>query len=253
MTQGWKEWAYKWVGIQNSCVRGCIYCFATEMALRYKRITTPEARQIFQARKNILNPDKKYPGRIAFPNTHDITESNYQKCRNYLDHLLKAGNDVLIVTKPDFSVIKQLIGDLLNYSEQVEFRITIGSRHSDVLKKFEPGASDFRERLECLSLLWQYSFHTSVSIEPYLSKDVAELIDDLWMWVERDIWVGKMNHLSRIAKYAPVVRELAPIYSDEVVKQIYYSIKKKFKKPVYGNLLERIKFKDSFRRALNNG
>ena len=244
MTKGWKEWADRWVGIQNSCSRGCVYCFATYLDLRYKRIHSPEQRLNFQQRKSILNPDKKYDGRIAFPNTHDITESNYQKCRNYLDRLLKAGNNVLIVTKPDFNVIEQLISDLENYRKQLEFRITIGSRHSDVLKQFEPGASDFRERLESLSLLSDYSFETSVSIEPFLSRDVATLIEEIYWAVSRDIWVGKMNHFNNIVKYRPEIKTLQQLYTDETLIAIYHELQQLQKRIPY--VRGKIKFKDTF-------
>jgi len=253
LTKGWSELVDLQLGIQNNCERGCPYCFATEMAIRYNRISDPLERIAYQKRAGIKNPDKKYPGVIGFPNSHDITMANYSECEDYLLRLLKAGNQVLIVTKPDYRVIELLISNLQDYRKQLEFMITIGSYDSEVLKKFEPGASDFLERLNCLSMLYTYSFETSAIFEPYLSRDVVGLIDRVYAWVTRDIWIGKMNHFNSIVKYAPEIEELRPLYSRETILAIHKEIVETFSKPVFDDLIERIKFKDTFRKIVGVG
>lgn len=251
-TTGWKEWAEQQFGIQNSCKNGCLYCFGTMSDMRFARIENPKDRLAYKPRKAIANPNKKYPGVVAFPNTHDIYYENYDKCEDYLLRLLVAGNKVLIVTKPDIRVIELLQTALREYRDQVEFRITIGSYNSTILKKFEPNASDFEERLSCLKLLFMQGWATSVSIEPYLSRDVVGLISRINPYVSRDIWVGKMNHLNRMVKYVPELEFLRPLYTNVIVKNIHCEIVETFSKPIFHNLIDHIKFKDTFRKIIGD-
>ena len=252
-TKGWNEWAKYRVGIQNSCEKGCPFCFAIYLDMKYKRISKPEERKTYKKRKGIKNPDKKYDGLIGFPNTHDITIQNYTECEDYLLRLLKAGNQVLIVTKPDYHIIELLISALSEYKEQLEFRITIGSYDNEVLKKFEPNASDFEERLLVLVTLFMAGFETSAAIEPYTSRDVRGVIERIHHYVTREIWIGKMNHFNGIVQYAPEIEELRPLYSPETIRAIHKEIVETFSKPVFNGLIERIKFKDTFRKIVGVG
>ena len=250
-TKGWGEWADHQLGIQNSCERGCSYCFATyNDMVRYKRITKPQERLKYKQRKTIKKPDKKYPGRVAFANSHDITINNYSECEDYLVRLLKAGNHVLIVTKPDYVVIRFLISALGKFREQLEFRITIGTYDNEVLKKFEPNASDFEERILCLKMLFMAGFETSVSIEPYLSRDVRGLIDRIYHYVTREIWVGIMNHFDQIVEYAPVIESLRELYSLETVLTIHSELERYFGHNYFTGKIT-IKYKDTFEAMVN--
>lgn len=246
MTKGWQEWAKYRLGIQKGCYRGCKYCFGMKEALRFKRIKKHEDWIIVTERKTIENPDKKYNGLIGFPNTHDITLENYSECEEYLLRLLKAGNQVLIVTKPDYHIIELLISALQDYKDQVEFRLTIGSYDDSVLKKFEPRASNYQERYDCLRLLFMNGFKTSVSIEPYLSRDIIGLIRRIYVYVTGDIWIGIMNHFNFLVNYYPELLDLKQLFSKETVQAIYQEIQEYFTS--YDGLLERIKFKDTFRK-----
>jgi len=249
-TEGWKEWADYWLGLQNFCERGCLACFATWFDIKYKRITDPKERLTFKPRKTIENPDKKYPGRVAFPNTHDITIQNYSQCEEYLIRLLKAGNQVLIVTKPDENIIRLLISALSEFKEQLEFRLSISTYDNEVLKKFEPNASDFEERVLCLKMLFMAGFETSVSAEYYLTRDVKGLIKRIYPYVTREIWVGIMNHFDQIVEYAPVIESLRELYSLETVLTIHSELERYFGHNYFTGKIT-IKYKDTFEAMVN--
>ena len=249
MTKGWQEWAEHWLGIQNHCERGCKFCFAIKSDMQYKRISKPEERMQPKERKGIKNPDKKYDGLVAFPNTHDITIQNYSECIDYLERLLKAGNQVLIVTKPDVRIIELLISDLRDYKEQLEFRLTITTYENEVIKEFEPNASLFEDRVLCLKMLFMAGFETSVSIEPYTSRDVRGLIERIFHYVTREIWVGIMNHFSGIIKYYPEVEELRSLYTQETVCEIYGELRDTFQHPYYCGRVN-VRFKDTFEKLV---
>jgi hypothetical protein len=112
-----------------------------------------------------------------------------------IENILRSGNSLLIVSKPNMECISKICETFTDYKDRILFRFTIGSIDSDILKFWEPSAPDFNERFECLKLCHGLGFQTSVSCEPLLQKNVEELVNTLSPFVSESIWIGKPNHL----------------------------------------------------------
>ena len=136
-----------------------------------------------------------------FPSSHDITDGNWSACQIVLNNLLRAGNEVLVVSKPHLYGIGATCFLFQSYQKNLFFRFSIGSCDDRLLSFWEPNAPSYGERKEALEHAYRKGFKTSISIEPMLdSAHIDDLIADLLPYVTDSIWIGKMNHLGRIAK-----------------------------------------------------
>jgi DNA repair photolyase len=199
--KGTKEWASGSVNCANGCSNDCFYCYAKEMAIRFKRKTPETWKQEECKEFPVGEMVKKHKGMIMFPTTHDITKSNIGYCQDTLTKLLLAGNKVLVVSKPDPDVIEQLCNYIerldLNSRKSILFRFTIGSMDNRVLRLWEPSAPSFEERLYALMWCFKHKWQTSVSMEPCLEKDhrlIVRQVEILSPYVTDAVWIGKMNH-----------------------------------------------------------
>ena len=133
-----------------------------------------------------------------FPSSHDISENNFLECFTVLKKLLKAGNRVLVVSKPHLRCISKICDDLKAYKNKIFFRFTITACDDRILSIWEPGAPCYEERKECLKYAFTAGYKTSVSVEPMLdSENIDVLIADLSPFVTESIWIGKMNQIRR--------------------------------------------------------
>lgn len=194
-TSGTKEWASSNVNIQKGCKNGCKYCYAARMAVRFKRCSNlfEWTNMIQSDPKKVQKNYRKRNGRIMFPTSHDIYSSNLVVCLDVLDKLLKSGNEVLITTKPEDYCIEEICDEFQQYKDQIQFRFTIGSTNDNVLKKWEPNAPSFDERVSALKGAYFEGFKTSISIEPYLDNFPHEVIEEVEPFVTETIWLGIMN------------------------------------------------------------
>lgn len=195
---GTKEWASSNENILFGCQHDCLYCYAKAMSPRHKKI------DIKRWNKPIIRFDKlnkkigKRNGTIMFPTTHDIHPENLRESINFLEKLLRVGNDVLIVSKPHAVCIEQLCLELDRFKDQILFRFTIGSVVNEILKFWEPNAPIFEERLMSLKIAFGKGFKTSVSCEPMLDNNISYVIEKVSPFVTDSIWIGKMNNKSRV-------------------------------------------------------
>ena len=195
---GTREWAEDNVNIQRGCKYGCLYCYARANALRFKRIASPADWSTPVINHKAVDKNYgKYPGVVMFPSTHDITPDNISECLCVLLKLLDAGNQVLIVSKPRIDCILLICHRLADYKEQIEFRFTIGSTHDDVLAFWEPGAPNFKMRLDCLKYAHFNRYRTSVSAEPYLDAGVEHLYLALFPYITESFWIGILREFKR--------------------------------------------------------
>jgi DNA repair photolyase len=194
---GTREWACKNINIIDGCAHDCRYCYAKEMAIRFKRATVEGWRNETLRAESAAALYTKYEGTIMFPSAHDITPKNLDHAILALQKLLVAGNKVLIVTKPHQSCVERICTSLAQYKSQIEFRFTIGSLDSETLKFWEPGAPSFEERLAALRYAHRASFKTSISCEPFFDEEVEDLILLLENYTSHTIWLGMANSLSR--------------------------------------------------------
>lgn len=196
-SSGTREWACKNVNIIDGCVHDCRYCYAKEMAIRFRR-ATPDDWRIEKLRPVATSAlFTKYEGTVMFPSSHDITPRNLGSAVATLQKLLAVGNNVLIVTKPHLECIRRLCAELREHKPRIEFRFTIGSADSETLKFWEPGAPSFEERMAALKLAYRERYKTSISCEPFFDKNIEDLIFQLEDYATESIWVGRANSLRR--------------------------------------------------------
>lgn len=248
---GTKEWSEHSYNIQKGCPNACIYCWARYNAVkRYKYV-----KDINQWQQPVIDEKKvkkqwsKVKGVIMFPTTHDIDRNNVIQCSEVLKNMLKAGNNVLIVSKPDNRCIVFLLTTLMKYKEQIMFRFTIGSTFDSTLKLLEPNAPDFFSREISLRAAYQAGFKTSLSIEPLLGGTIVlEMIyEKCFKYVTDDIWVGKLNGINhRILdnisqEQKDALEMIAQNQTDEKIIELYEHFKS----------YPKIKWKDSIKKIVN--
>jgi DNA repair photolyase len=209
---GTGEWASSNVNIQFGCPHNC------------KNWHKPISRQ-----KNIDKRYGKRQGTIMFPTTHDITPENIDDVITVLGKLLKAGNQLLIVSKPHISCIETICANFNAYKDRVLFRFTIGSADDKVLSFWEPDAPSYNKRVNSLKYAYEHGWETSVSCEPMLDLHIVKVVRDVEKYVTDAIWLGKMNSPMQRVKIngytdeetIAKVKELMDWQCDENIKALY--------------------------------
>jgi DNA repair photolyase len=197
ITKGTKEWATTNVNIYSGCSHDCKYCYAKKMAIRFNRKTEENWKEMELNQAAYKKGYAKRKGRIMFPTTHDITPETVDTCLEVILKMVKAGNEVLITTKPAESVIKVLCDGLNQYKDLVQFRFTITSYDDAALLYWEPGAPSYNERVAALKHAFNSGFRTSLSIEPCLVNEPQDIIDDTEEFVTESIWIGPLNYCGK--------------------------------------------------------
>jgi DNA repair photolyase len=197
------------------------------MAIKFKQVQPGEWAQERIREADVYKRHPKYPGKVMFPSSHDITEANRNACEKVIDNLIDAGNEVLIVSKPHLETIEALCAAYRPYRRQLQFRFSIGSCDDAVLRYWEFNAPCYAERKAALDYAFKSGFVTSVSVEPMLdTANIDSLVADLIPFVTETIWIGKMNHIGRISKYVDdatrnALVQLDARQSDAIIKAIY--------------------------------
>jgi DNA repair photolyase len=226
-----------------------LYCFAThDVVYRYKR-STPEARKIPKLNEKSFNKKARLiKGRIMMPTTHDLLPEFIPETIDYLQRWLAVGNQILIVSKPHFSVIKEICEKMQQYKGRIIFRFTIGSMNDELLKFWEPGAPSFDERLASLQYAYNAGYQTSVSSEPYLDGNVIQLANKLLPFVTDSMWIGLLNKSDmriHTENWKPEDFEkldsLKAVQTDDKVKIIYDALMN----------TPKIRWKDSIKKIMN--
>ena len=195
ITLGTKEWADSNVNCYFGCSNDCRYCYAKKMAIRFKRKTEDDWKFMIPNQKAISKGYRKRNGRVMFPTSHDITTENLVNCINVLKKLVEVGNSILITTKPNYDCIKKICEVFSQFKGLIQFRFTITSIDDNILKFWERGAPNFKERYKSLKFAFRNGFKTSISIEPFLDQNPYALVDILIPYVSESIWIGKMNYI----------------------------------------------------------
>lgn len=183
-----------------------------------------------------------------FPSSHDIVDIPHIKeaCLITLGKLLESDNEVLITTKPRFSVIQQIDNLYSDYKKNLQFRFTITSRDNKLLRFWEPNAPLFEERLEALKYTFDRKYRTSVSIEPFLDRRPQLLVNIVKPFCTESIWIGKMNYIpsdsTLHSDFQPFYSDIRRNYEIDHLLQIYNDLKN----------LPKIRFKDSVTIKLRN-
>lgn len=220
---GTREWSEHSVNCCLGCRHDCVYCYARTNAWRWQRITSAADWRVekpINANEARLGRkyDLHYDGVVMFPTTHDLTIGNREICLTVLERLLRAGNQVLLVTKPSLSLVEDLVpyvrcliqdGVLpINLAAStggasLEVRCSITCLDDNLRQVWEPGAPPILDRIAALRTLRVSGIPTSVSIEPNLQPDrVHELVQVLAPYVSGEIWIGKLNRMSERIRWA---------------------------------------------------
>lgn len=198
---GTKEWAVTNVNIQLGCENGCRYCYARYNAVVFRKWCTAEQwLDPVIVMNRVTRSYLKRGGVVMYPSTHDITVLNLTESICVLRKLLKAGNKVLLVSKPRIGCISTICDSLLEYKNRLMFRFSIGSSDDYVLKFWEPDAPAFGERKQCLVFAYSRGYQTSVSCEPFLDNEVEKIVDlfeRLKPYVTVSFWIGKLRHFTK--------------------------------------------------------
>ncbi len=230
---GTHEWASKNANFIDGCAHDCKYCYSKEMGIRFNRFTADKWKLEKVRVKDLIKKFKKIEGNIMFPSAHDIHPEHLTENINFLNNLLSAGNNVLIVTKPHLECIKTICDTFKNYKNNILFRFTIGSANSETLKFWEPGAPDFTERFEALKYAYNNGYQTSLSCEPMLDNNIDKLIKLTSAFITDSIWLGKANFLLRRLKLNGIfdpasmkrAEELLKWQSDDEILKLYNKYK----------------------------
>ena len=224
---GTKEWAEHSFNCCVGCAHDCKYCYARSMAIRYGRSTIDR----WSVEQPKYRKPRLFDGRVMFPTTHDITETNRIVCERVLSDLLHVGNTVLVVSKPSSSIIRGICDRHLLQRDQIMFRFTIGAESDSILSFWEPGAPSFSDRLSSLKIAYDHGYATSVSCEPLLEpENVLSLVSRVSPFVTDSIWIGKLNQLLSRTKNIippehPEISRIMSWQTDEKVRQVYDSLR----------------------------
>ena len=228
---GTLEWAVANKNCLTGCSHDCRYCYARAQAIRFKKATKESWRHPVLNEVEVNKRPTKAKGTIMFPTTHDILPEFLEAEMQVIDRLLKAGNNVLIVSKPHRECIRFICECFEDYKDRILFRFTIGAYDDTILGYWEPKAPQFLERLACLQLAFQEGYQTSVSCEPMLdSANVCDMFLMLEPFVTDGIWIGKMN---KVRSRVPIENEederrvklIEDGQTDEKIKAIYERLK----------------------------
>lgn len=224
--RGTKQWAPNERNRFLGCLNNCRYCYAKKKMIRFHKKTEENWKEM---KPNRLQSTRKTSGRIMFPTTHDLHIETKDVWFPFLKELLQNGNEVLIVSKPQFEAIQYICENLSEYKDRMEFRFTIGCLCEETRAFWEPGAPTMCERVRALKLAYLKGFKTSVSMEPLLTEIPEATIKCVKPWVTGTIWIGMMNHMSRqdfMDKGAEIWYErLMKINSRENIQKIYDQFK----------------------------
>ena len=245
---GTEEWAEHTLNFIDGCSHDCKYCYSKEMAIRFGRKKPYNWKNEVVRKNSFQKQHKKYGGTIMFPSSHDIHPEHLDETVQFLGKILKAGNRVLVVSKPHLLCIETICKNFSDFKRNILFRFTIGSSSSDILKFWEPGAPDFSERLASLKLAYGKGFDTSVSCEPMLDDEVEDVIEKVTPYITDSIWIGKANYLTRRLRINGIrdkksierSKELIKLQSDRNIRRLYKRLKNN----------EIIKWKESIKKIV---
>jgi hypothetical protein len=205
------QWTDDSINFITGCGNQCKYCYSLEMATLFRHFNPSNWSNEIVRQKDLEKKIKKYPKMVMFPSSHDIRPNHLVESVIMLDKILKAGNEVLVTSKPHFGCIRKICETFQDYKDKILFRFTIGSVDSQILKFWETNAPSFEERFECLKLAFNMGYKTSVSAEPLLDQDVDLLINTLSPYITDTIWIGKLEH--------PIKRLSSNGYNDQLTIQ----------------------------------
>lgn len=246
------SWGEKTADFICGCCNNCFYCYAQSISIRNDEKTAATWKEEVVIPENLNCKVNKCIGRFMYPSKHDISLQHLDEHIFMIGKILKAGNSIFIITKPHIECVERICKEFTNYKDKIELCVTICSTNSDTLKFWEPGATSYEERKECLQLAFRNGFTTSVSAEPLLDRNLDGLVEELTPFITRHLWFGKMNFpMQGLTANGHVdietmkkVKNLINFHNDGAFIRFYYN---KYKDN------PKIQWKSHFRKEIING
>ena len=230
---GCDEWATTKVNISAGCENDCVYCYAKLMGYDQGWAVKGQWHNMVLRQDEVEMGRRRRKGRIAFPTSHDITPSILEPYLTVVGKLLRIGNEVLVVSKPQYARIRAICESFGDYTKQILFRFTIGATDNEILSFWEPNATIFEERRDCLRYAFEQGFRTSISVEPkpmLEAYNIEALVSELMPLVNDAIWIGKMGYLDQLRRSADAglaerIAEIEHYQRDKMIWAIYNQYK----------------------------
>ena len=165
------------INICTGCMNDCVYCYMKSMNAKIPSKKQPADWHNWELRPDDVEANRRLmDGLVGFPTSHDIFPEILDPYLIVLGKLLRAGNEVLIVSKPRLDCIKEICASSRFFKDRIIFRFTIGSMNDQLLGTWEPNAPGYEERKACLQYAFEQGYRTSVSVEPMLdATNIASL------------------------------------------------------------------------------
>lgn len=198
----------------QGCSHGCLYpCYAYMMAKRFGRVKSYEEwlqPKLVENALDLLDIEiPKFKGKIKFVNlcfTTDPFMNGFPEVQKMSIEIIKKLNEnrirVMVLTK---GVYPQLLCELHNeYNISNMYGISLVSLNELFRQKYEPGASNYQERINSLYKLHAAGLKTWVSIEPYptpnvIKQDIMEILEAV-SFVDKIVY-GRWNYNTKISHY----------------------------------------------------
>jgi DNA repair photolyase len=194
----------------QGCSHGCLYpCYAFLMAKRFGKVKTYEEwtkpTVVSNAVELLKKEIPKLKENISSVHLCFSTDPFMYGYNEINDLSLEI---ISILNKDDIkctALTKGLLPlELVNYSKDNEYGITLISLNENFREEIEPGAVSYSDRIERLKLLHDNDCKTWVSIEPYptpniIEQDFDEILKKI-SFVDKIIF-GRTNYNSLITKY----------------------------------------------------
>lgn len=220
----WSSYSYNIIDSSTACRNDCVYCYIKPMNIRFGRVQDIE--DVFRCDMRKVNKGwRKTDERkvYMFPTSHDIFPENMKNYVEVCKKIMNAKNKIVCVSKPRLECVKFICEELSKYKKKFKFRFTISTNNNDIIKLWEPNATSYEERVECLKYAYEKGFKTSISMEPFLS-DPIKVIEDCEKYVKDKIWLGTMSDLKKMKIEKSEITKLENLYSKRSIKEIINKI-----------------------------
>ncbi|MCK9609182.1 MAG: hypothetical protein M0R33_22330 [Methylomonas sp.] len=247
------------------CKHACFYCYIGVMFRRFGRVCkTPSIEEPMPVNQKSIdtvwskaaNSKRKM---MFFPSSSDIFAENMRDYVSVCRKIIDAGHEILFITKASMASItafvrefEQQMQPIDNYKPKIVIFITVTTNVDAILRKFEPYAPLYQERIGAIIHLIEHRFNVNVIIEPYLSDPIA-IIQEVEPILHNHggiITVGQMNYTAAMmlnrdpAKDKELKDYLAELYSPANIIRLWKFAEDKpnifLKKDSVGALLKTI-------------
>ena len=197
----YSKWA---LNVYNGCAHGCTYCYVPGIVKRsyadFSSKVFPRANVVNLLRKDLeAHADGLIMGEgdntvlLCFTcDPYQLVEEELKITRQCLELFTSFDVPVQVLTKECKIAIRDF--DLLEKNKLNKYAVTITHTNNDFLKKMEPNASTFDERVQSLELAKEKGITTWVSLEPVVNfEETYKIIDETYFVVDQ-FKVGKLNH-----------------------------------------------------------